>query len=141
MLQNAYQSGVIPWRTADGRIDILLISSRAQHHWVIPKGVIELGLSPNESAAKEAYEEAGVGGAVSMEPLGIYRYPKWGGICEVQVFPMEVNTVLEDWPEKNFRQREWLDIDRAIDRVQEEELKDLLRIFKNGAKPGSESED
>ena len=126
-----YQSGVIAYRTSEGRLEVMLITSRGHQHWVIPKGVIEPGFSPDESAAKEAYEEAGIGGAVSMEAIGKYDYPKWGGTCEVQVFPMEVQSVLDDWPEKNHRQREWLPTDEAIERVKEDGLKELLGQFKS----------
>jgi len=125
------QSGVIPYRRIDGRLQVLLISSRASRHWVIPKGVIELGMDADESAAKEAFEEAGIGGAVHTEAFGKYTYAKWGGTCEVEVFPMEVDTLLDEWPEKHFRRREWHEIGQAIEIVREEGLKDLLVQFRD----------
>ena len=54
------QSGVIP--VLDNRL--VLITSRKSERWIIPKGYVEKGLSPSESAAKEAYEEAGLIGVV-----------------------------------------------------------------------------
>jgi len=124
-----YQSGVIPYRWREGRLEVLLISSRAQQHWVVPKGIIELGMDAHESAAKEAYEEAGIRGYTTPLSIGKYSYNKWGGICEVQIFPMRVETILEDWPEKKFRRREWLPLEQAAERVQEPTLKALLKEF------------
>jgi 8-oxo-dGTP pyrophosphatase MutT (NUDIX family) len=54
------QSGVIPYRISDGAIEVLLVSSRGGARWVVPKGVVEIGMmSPVESACREAYEEGG----------------------------------------------------------------------------------
>ena len=63
------QSAVIP--IFDDKI--VLITSRRKKRWIIPKGVIELGLAPEDSAAKEALEEAGVVGSVSPRELGMGR--------------------------------------------------------------------
>lgn len=83
------QSGVIAVREGDEEIQVLLITSSKGERWVIPKGVVEPGLSPAESAAKEAWEEAGPRGTLHPEPLGSCRYPNWGGWCSVEVFGME----------------------------------------------------
>ena len=62
------QSGVIP--VLDDRL--VLITSRKSDRWIIPKGYVEKGLSPAESAAKEAYEEAGLIGVVHHKAAGNY---------------------------------------------------------------------
>ncbi len=128
-----FQSGVIPYRWDEGKLQILLISSRARSKWVVPKGIIEPGMDPEESAAKEAFEEAGIGGTVHSIPVGNYSFNKWGGTCQVQVFPMEVQTVLDDWPERNFRRREWMSIEEAVECVQEPGLRDLIIKFNEHA--------
>ncbi len=120
------QSAVIPYRqTADG-LEVLLITSRKGKRWVPPKGVVEPHLTPSQSAAQEALEEAGIRGNVDERPLGIYRYDKWGGTCEVQVFAMEVTDQLDDWPEAGFRRREWLPRIEAKERLAEDGLKAVL---------------
>jgi len=43
----------------------MLITSRDTRRWVIPKGWPKKGTSPRHSAAREAFEEAGVVGAVA----------------------------------------------------------------------------
>jgi len=52
------QSSVIPYRFKHQRIEILLITSSSNKHWVVPKGIHEPGMSARSSAAKEALEEA-----------------------------------------------------------------------------------
>lgn len=120
------QSGVIPYRVVDGRFEILLITSRHRGRWIIPKGIIEPGFTPAASAQKEAREEAGIVGSVSVSPLGAYQYEKWGGTCIVQVFALEVHTLWDTWPEASVRQRQWMALDAAAHAVREPELQQLI---------------
>ncbi len=120
------QSAVIPVRRRGESLQILLITSRRGRRWIVPKGIIEPDLSPADSAAKEALEEAGVEGVVLPERLGSYQYEKWGGICNVQVFVMEVTELLEVWLE-DFRRREWLELEEALGRLEEDALCALLQ--------------
>lgn len=122
------QSAVLPFRVDRGRLEILLITSRRKKRWVIPKGVRELDLEPAASAAKEALEEAGIEGDLSAQPLGTYTYEKWGGICSVVVFSMAVHTSYDSWPE-SYRVRLWMPPDEAVDKVDEPELKEIIRAF------------
>lgn len=119
------QSGVIPYRCRQGEVEVLLITSRKRKRWVIPKGVVEAGLNPADSAAKEAWEEAGISGQVIQPSLGIYHYDKWGGTCRVEVFLLQVETALESWPE-DWRDRQWLSLAEAASRVDESELKQMI---------------
>ena len=120
-----HQSAVIPYRYKQQTLEILMITSRKKKRWVIPKGVIEPHLSPPDSAAKEALEEAGLKGAVSARPIGSYKYDKWGGTCTVEVYTMRVQDVLDDWLE-SYRDREWVSLGDAIKRVTERRLKVIL---------------
>ena len=81
------QSAVIPYRKENDRIEIILITSRSSKHWIFPKGIIEPNMTPESSAAKEALEEAGVIGKSSSTLISEYEYKKWGGFCNVQVYP------------------------------------------------------
>ncbi len=120
------QSAVIPYRIKAGKIEVLLITSRKRKRWIIPKGVIEPSMSPQESAATEAWEEAGIIGQIADPSIGDYEYQKWGGTCHVQVFLLKVETVLEDWPEAFMRSRQWLSLKQAAGRVDEKKLKQML---------------
>ncbi|HLO47349.1 MAG TPA: NUDIX hydrolase [Kamptonema sp.] len=121
-----HQSGVIPYRILDGEIEIMVITSSTGKRWVIPKGLVEPDMTPQDSAAKEAWEEAGLIGNVLPTLLGIYEYPKWGGICRVEVFLLQVETVMENWPEAKKRKREWVSINKAVKRIEEVELKQII---------------
>jgi phosphohistidine phosphatase len=124
------QSAVIPFKIQNNRFRLLLITSIKSKQWIFPKGIIEDHLSPQKSAGKEALEEAGVEGEVINFPLGEYSYSKWGGLCEVVVFPMYVTKVHEEWPEANIRERKWVSIDKASNLILKEELKSILKRFK-----------
>ena len=119
------QSAVIPYRIGDQGPEFLLISNRKKTRWIIPKGVKEPHLSAASSAAKEAVEEAGILGTVDPKSIGSYTYDKWGGTCIVEVYLMEVETILDEWPE-NSRDREWLPLAEAVRKVDEPRLKQLL---------------
>lgn len=119
------QSAVIPYHLKDGEIEVILITSIKRKRWIIPKGIIEPGMTPQESAAQEAYEEAGIIGQVFPDLLGSYTYNKWGGICRVQVFLLKVERLEDTWLE-DFRERQWFSISEAIARVEETEIKNIL---------------
>ncbi len=127
------QYAALPWRQAPG-FEILLITSRETRRWVIPKGWPMPGHSAAESAAQEAYEEAGVRGEMSAQAIGHYGYRKRlrGGAKKrfrVDVFAMEVTEVLDQWPEAHERARQWLSPAEAAIRVDEPELAVLIRAF------------
>jgi len=121
------QSAVIPFRRTDDGIEVMLITTIRKKKWIIPKGVVEPGLSPRDSAAAEAFEEAGVHGHVLPEKVGEYRYRKWGGECAVSVYLMEVGEMCADWPERDMRDRRWMGVDEAAGLVKEPALKPIIR--------------
>jgi len=120
------QSGVIPFRRDTSGLKILLITSLHRKRWIIPKGIIEDDLSPQESAEKEAFEEAGIKGRMYENEIGEYQYRKWGGICTVKVFLFEVSELLETWPESVARHRKWVSVEDAGKLVKEKPLKQLI---------------
>lgn len=131
------QSGVIPYRihtddsSKNSQLEVLLITSRKQKRWIIPKGIIDPDLAPPESAAKEAFEEAGIRGNISKQAIGSYTHNKWSGTCTVEVFLLEVTTTLDEWPEGHFRKRRWMGLDEAIEHIKEEQLKALFKTLPN----------
>ena len=129
------QSGVVPYRAADGRIEVLLITSLRKGNWIIPKGIIEDDHSAEESAVKEALEEAGVEGQVIGGELGRYEVSKWGGVCRVRVFAMRVEEQLDDWPEANVRQRKWMTLDEAAEVVKNRNLARIIRALSETSAP------
>ncbi len=121
------QSAVIPYRVTAGQVEILIIRSSRNKHWVVPKGIADVGLSMRESAAKEAWEEAGVEGAVGDESLGSYQCTKWGASCTVTVYPMAVSREIGDdeWQERH-RGRRWVSPDLAAGLLRQPELRPMV---------------
>ncbi|WP_417830667.1 NUDIX domain-containing protein [Terasakiella sp.] len=121
------QSGVVPYRIVDGEPQVLLISSSSGKHWVTPKGIHDPGMSAQESAENEAYEEAGVKGVVADFLLGRYNYEKWDATCDVQIFPMAVTHELapNEW-EESHRLRKWVSLAAAIELVNTPALADII---------------
>lgn len=128
------QSGVIPYRIRDGKVEVLLITNRKRQSWVIPKGGVCKGMSLCDSAIKEAWEEAGVIGEVNSQKIGAYKYRKRGNIYRVHLFWLPVEKVFEDWPEARKRERIWLDINLAAIIVKENSLKKILQSSKKQIK-------
>ena len=103
------QYGALPYRKMNGhRAEFMLVTSRETRRWIIPKGWPKKGKSPHRSAAREAFEEAGVLGAVGRRPLGSFSYEKRlkngsSVECKVRVFPLEVSSQRKEWPERQER--------------------------------------
>ena len=127
------QSAVFAYRKHKGNLQILLVTSRDSQRWVLPKGHVKEDLSPRESAALEAYEEAGIKGNTAKKPIGYYGYvktvQKGENFCRVSVFPMKVSHLLDKWPEMDIRKRKWMAIGEAIKIVDEKQLKKLIDQF------------
>ncbi len=128
------QFAALPYRIVRGKPEILLITSRETGRWIIPKGWPEDGLTAPESAAREAWEEAGVEGRISLNCLGIYSYLKVLDRQDrlpivVAVFPVKVRKLIEDFPEKGERKRKWFSRKKAAARVDEPELRHMIRDF------------
>ena len=77
-LDRARQFGVLPWRIGNrGTREVMLLTSRDTHRWVIPKGWPMKGRKPTKVASQEAYEEAGlIGHIMNKRPIGSFHYVK-----------------------------------------------------------------
>ena len=130
------QYGALPYRfTQDAALEVLLVTTRQTKQWIIPKGWPIKGLKPAKSAAREAFEEAGVRGKVGGKSLGFFAYDKLldesgvRAICEVRVFPLLVTRQSEVWPEVEQRTVQWLEPGKAVALIKEPELKKLVAAF------------
>ena len=129
------QYAALPWRHSGGGREVMLITSRDTGRWVIPKGWPIKGLSPAETAAREAFEEAGLGGQVSKKPIGEFEYGKRlnnGKVqpTKVEVFAVEQMVQHPAWPEQGQRRLQWFSVPEAAEAVEEPQLKDIIRKLK-----------
>lgn len=118
-------------RLPNGRLEVMLVTSRTTRRWIVPKGWPIKGLTAPEAAAREAYEEAGVIGRIGTEPAGRYTYWKRKSdhfvLCEVTLFLLEVERQLPVWAEQGQRQSQWFSPEDAADLVDEPELATAIR--------------
>jgi phosphohistidine phosphatase len=121
------QSCVIPYRIENDQLQVLIISSSMNKHWVVPKGIHEPGLTAQESASKEAHEEAGVKGVVRQKEVACYEYDKWEATCTVAVFLMKVTDILneEQWQESR-RRRRWVTVSEAVKLIHNPQLANIV---------------
>jgi len=136
------QYAALCWRPAlkgGAGVEVLLITSRDTGRWVIPKGWPIRDLNPEASAAREAWEEAGVEGEPDPHCLGLYSYDKGLGPersplpCVVAVYALKVRGLADRFPEKKQRRRKWFRPEKAARKVAEPELRALLSSLANWA--------
>lgn len=120
------QSAALPYFIDSEGVKVVLITSRKRHRWIIPKGDIEADMTAWDSAAKEAWEEAGVEGVIAAKILGTYQHQKWDSICTVQVFPLVVTQLHPKWLEDQERKRRVVTMAKAIKLVEMESLRQIL---------------
>jgi 8-oxo-dGTP pyrophosphatase MutT (NUDIX family) len=127
------QAGVIAYRIQDGKVRVLLMTSRDTGRWIIPKGNIKPGVTPRRAAEQEAYEEAGVRGTMtSSNPLGMYTYSKRlpsgeARAATVEVYLLQVKERLKKWPERSERKVSWVSTKEAVRLVEEPGVVPMLR--------------
>jgi 8-oxo-dGTP pyrophosphatase MutT (NUDIX family) len=127
------QVAAVPVRLHEGRIEVMLVTSRGTKRFIVPKGWPMKGKSGREAALTEAHEEAGISGETRKAPLGRYRYWKRlsdAFVCvEVTVYLLMVNEVSDDWKEAGLRERAWLAPEDAATLIDEPELATLVRTL------------
>lgn len=122
----ARQYAALPFRGAPGHTEVMLLTSRGTGRWVLPKGWAEKGKTGPAMAAKEAMEEGGILGEVGPWRVARYEYSKDGIDLRVDVFPLVVETLLDDWPERAERTRQWFTLAQAAMEVDEGGLVELF---------------
>ncbi|MEJ0025787.1 MAG: NUDIX hydrolase [Rhizomicrobium sp.] len=128
------QVAALPYRMTEAGIEVLLITSRRTHRWIVPKGWPAKGSTPPADAAREALEEAGVVGEIAQEAIGVFHYVKElkhgaGLPCRVSLYPLKVTRQRKSWSEKAARDAKWYPVGEAAALVSEPELKRLILKF------------
>ena len=136
MKRNRFKlAGAVPWRKTEDGLEILLITTRDRplddEHpwWIVPQGGVEPGQTAQEAAIVETWEEGGVRGVASDEPIARYEYDIGAGRCKVDIFEIEVDVVEDDWPERHERRRVWLSPEAALETISGDTLRSVLEEF------------
>ena len=129
------QFAALCYRVKNQKVQILLVTSRGSRRWILPKGWPMDGKTPADSAAQEAWEEAGVRGTAVSRPLGMFSYSKALGDddadlpCVAMIYAIRVTSLARDFPEVGQRTRKWMTRKKAAAMVDEPELSRILRDF------------
>ncbi len=129
------QVATLVWRSYQGQLQVMLITSRGTGRWVLPKGWPQKGYTFAQTAAREAFEEAGVNGELDPIVFGSYEYEKDDmdeddiSVFTVYVYPLKFLQQSEDWPEKDQRIVEWFSPRKAASLVHEADLRTLILRF------------
>lgn len=111
-------AAAVCYRWEEDGLRFALVSTRDGERWTFPKGHRERGESLASAAAREAGEEAGVGGVIDERRLLAYRYPgRSGGEDVVSAFLLRVTRT--GGPAESFRRLEWCDEETARRRLAE----------------------
>ena len=128
------QFAALCFRIRRGKVQILVITSRRSKRWIMPKGWPMDGRTPAATAAREAWEEAGVTGVASDTCLGVYPYEKNVNAqdelrCLAMLYPVEVKSLAKKYPESGQRRRRWVSRKKAARMVAEPELARMILDF------------
>jgi len=117
---------------------LLVQSTKRSGHWVLPKGGYETDEdSPEEAAAREAWEEAGITGKI-IKSLGEIKDPRPHRSkpnkehihpALYMFFEFSVEKEEVQWPEMDTRRRKWMTFSEATECFMENgrtELKEAL---------------
>lgn len=124
-METLSQAGAIPYRRCGRSFQLLLVTSRGGN-WIFPKGIVEPGKTPQETALKECHEEAGVRGHLHPVSVGSYHTRKWKRDCEVHLYLLRWEEDVEPWEEGDIRERSWCSFEEAHERLKRDELRRVL---------------
>jgi 8-oxo-dGTP pyrophosphatase MutT (NUDIX family) len=120
------QACAVPYRLGADGVWVCLVSSLSRRRWGFPKGLVEPGETPEQTAYKEAFEEAGVQGRIVGGPVGSYRSIKCETPLEVVGYLLLVTMELHAWPEQAVRQRRWAAAEEAMQLIGQRGQRELL---------------
>lgn len=103
---------------------LLVESRRSRGDWVFPKGHIERGELPEQTALREAREEAGAEGIIEAE-LGRSEFLAPRGQVRALFFLMRFT---RDVPPTERRRREWVSAEKAAPMLRHTEALRVLQL-------------
>ncbi len=128
-LDKNLRSGTVPYLVEDdGTVRVMLVTPSGGGAWMLPKGNIEKNMTTYESAAKEAFEEAGVIGTCDPVMLGAYKFKQ---SQFVQIFPLRITRILDQWEETEKRSRFLFKLEKAERIVDSEDIRSVLRKLRD----------
>jgi 8-oxo-dGTP pyrophosphatase MutT (NUDIX family) len=127
-LRGSEQVGAVCYRIGKSGIEFLLVRTRAGR-WIFPKGSVESGLTHAQSAALEAFEEAGVHGRIEESAFVRYIRVKPGCNQHSSEIEIVINAHLCEVfrlaaPKEANRNPTWFSAEKAKRRLREDRATD-----------------
>lgn len=123
-LRGCEQVAAVCYRVNGRGVEFLLVQTR-KRRWTFPKGGVEPGLTNAQTAALEAFEEAGVHGWMEEEPFARYIRRKRGDLHGPAARRIVVHAHLcqVSWlgpPQEARRNPTWFSLEKAKQRLQQD---------------------
>ncbi|MEM5499989.1 NUDIX hydrolase [Ahrensia kielensis] len=130
-----HRVGIIPFSVRGDLIAVLFVTSHTRGRWILPKGRSKKGETDNEASLREAFEEAGIKGKVLTDfPMTVMIDKSIGdGTTErvpVTYYPMYVRKQVDEFPEKDSRERHWALLDDAPRVAYHDDYLEVIKQFK-----------
>lgn len=124
------QVGALPVRLKkNGKLEILLVTTRGGSRWMVPKGYRPKRLDARRAAAREALQEAGVRGKVQSRALGEFTDRNGNGEKNtIRVFRLDVLKEQSHWREEDERKRKWVSPAKARKLVRQAGLRKIIDL-------------
>lgn len=121
------QYGVIAYLNGKkNNLKIVLVTSKTNGYWIFPKGNLVKKKNKYQSAAQEAFEEAGVRGTINEDISYKIEFQDFETRHQITLFPMRVKTLLDQWPEMNDRKRKVVSVSKAMELITLDDLRSCL---------------
>ena len=133
------QVGALPVRfKKNGKVEILLVTTRGGQRWMIPKGYRPKRLDDQRAAAREALQEAGVKGKIHPRALGEFTdHNGKGDSNRITVFRLDVLKEQAHWREEHERRRRWFTPGKAKKLVRQAGLRKIIDLAVNPRSGGT----
>ena len=124
--------GIVYRLDKDGKIEILLIQD-AKNRWTIPKGHVEPGEEPRQTAEREIQEETGLQKMDVLSWLGKVNF-RYRRVSTLVLMTMHIYLVHDKGDTNELKPEEWLNgikwfqVNDAIDKMEYEDISKLMLL-------------
>ncbi|MEI7838359.1 MAG: NUDIX domain-containing protein [bacterium] len=132
VIHETTSGGIVYRLDKDKKVEVLLIQD-AKNRWTIPKGHVEPGEEPRQTAEREIQEETGLQDMEVLSWLGKVNF-RYRRISTLVLMTMHVYLVKAKGNTDNLKPEEWLNgikwfqVNDAIDNMEYEDINKLMLL-------------
>ena len=123
MSQLTHAGGIVVRRDKDTIRCLVVTAKKNPQHWVFPKGHINVGETPEQTAKREVLEETGVQAKI-LDLVGTTEFQTRDEAVKVKFYLMEY---VAEKGEAEDRGKRWCTYEEALDLLSFDDTRDLLR--------------